>query len=376
MDSRTRLLTAWNFEEPDRVPIELEISPTAKTFPEAKHILEFIENEADNFLWVPGADWQFCGIAGSYREETLGEDERYRRVRRAWETEAGEFFAITRHSVDELNPSDFHWEKRYIDTVDELERFADAPRGEVPLDDDGFRRGAASVGKRGLPLVGMLHPLGWLVRNANMEEVYIWFKTEAKTLHRFLERSTRQLVETVERMGSLGIGPYFQVTAHEMLIPPWMGPTTFDELVVPYDSEVNDAVHRISGKMRAHCHGNVGAYLHKLRDMGIDATEPLESPPFGDVDLAEAKREVGSEMLLSGNVPSNLYLQMTPDEVRACVKETIAVGAPGGGYCLRNTGGHAATNSAKSREQMIEIFRNIEAYIEAGLEYGTYPIRP
>lgn len=372
MDSRTRLLTAWSFEEPDRVPIELEISPAAQTFPEAKHILDFIENQADNFIWVHGPDWQFCGVASSYHEETISEDATYRRFCQVYETDAGEFFAVARHNVDELNPSDFHWEKRYIDTIDEFERFTNAPRGEIEIDAEGFREDAARVGDRGLPLVGMLHPLGWLVRNANMEEVYLWFKTEPQLIHRFLEQSTVQLVRAIQRMGELGIAPYFQVTAHEMLIPPWMGPDAFDELVVPYDRRVNDAVHRIGGRVRAHCHGNVGRYLHTFLDMGIDATEPLESPPFGDVDLGKAKVEVGDRMLLSGNVPSNLYLQMTPDDVRDSVKKTLAVGAPGGGFCLRHTGGHAGTSSAKNREQMLTIFKNIEAYIEAALEFGAY----
>jgi hypothetical protein len=370
MDSRTRLLTAWAFEEPDRVPIELQIAPVAKTFPEAKKIVEFIDNEADNFWGVPAASWQFCGLGAEYREEVVREDERYRRLKRTFSTEAGEFVAYTRHNVDELNVTDFHWEQRYIHTIDDMKRLAEAPRKEVPLDPEGFKRGAERIGARGVPLVGVLHPLGWLVRNANMEEVYIWFHSEKETIHRFLESSTRQLVETVERMGHEGIGPYFSVTAHEMLIPPWMGPDQFDELVVPYDSRIYDAVHRIGGRVRAHCHGNCGAYLETMSRMGIDAIEPLEEPPFGDVDLARAKRQVGDRMLLSGNIPSNLYLQMSPDDVRRAVRDAIRAAGKGGGYTLRHTGGHASTNSAKNDEQMRKFLANVEAYIEAGLEYG------
>jgi len=49
MDSKTRLETAWSFTEPDRVPIELRISPSAREIDEAADIVDFIDTQADNF---------------------------------------------------------------------------------------------------------------------------------------------------------------------------------------------------------------------------------------------------------------------------------------------------------------------------------------
>ena len=116
-------------------------------------------------------------------------------------------------------------------------------------------------------------------------------------------------------------------------------------------------------------------YLPKMNEMGIDAIEPLESHPLGDVDLAEAKRIVGDQMLLSGNVPSHLFPTLTREEVRQEVRRSISQAARGGGFSLRTTGGVAATNSVKTRDQMVKVLDNIKAYVEAGLEYGSYPIR-
>ena len=91
MDSRSRLEAAWNHEIPDRVPIELKISDEASMLPEAERIVDFIDNEADNFVGVPAADWQFGGLAGKYSESIIDEDDDYRWLRRAWDTSAGEF---------------------------------------------------------------------------------------------------------------------------------------------------------------------------------------------------------------------------------------------------------------------------------------------
>jgi hypothetical protein len=55
MDSKSRMLKTWNFEEPDRVPIEIYLYPPADGFPGADEIKDFQENEADNFQ-----KWRLC----------------------------------------------------------------------------------------------------------------------------------------------------------------------------------------------------------------------------------------------------------------------------------------------------------------------------
>ena len=82
-------------------------------------------------------------------------------------------------------------------------------------------------------------------------------------------------------------------------------------------------------------------FLERMSEMGIDAIEPLEAPPLGDVNLARAKEQVGDRMLLSGNIPSERFPMMTREEVRQSVKEAIRQGAPGGGFTLRTTSAQA-----------------------------------
>lgn len=377
MTSRERLLTAWNHEEPDRVPIELQITPAAYEYPEAERIVEFIRNRADNFMGTPAMDFGFCGLPAEYTEERIEDvpDDFYR-LKRTYRTEAGEFYAITKHSYHELLADlDFHWERRYIDDLDDMARLSEAPRPPVPVFEEAFSAAVEKIGGRGVPMVGVFHPLGWLVRNANMEEVYLWFAAEPAVMHRYLERTNEQVREAVSRCHEAGIGSVFTVTAHEMLLPPWVGPSVFDEFVFPYDKRVNDEIHRGGGRLRIHCHGNVVDFLERFVEMGVDSMEPLEPPPFGDVDLAHVKRLVGDRMLLSGNITSNNFLSMSTRDVRDMVKKAVSDAAPGGGFSLRTTGGHASTNSAKSREQMIKILANTEAYMDAALEFGEYPIK-
>ncbi|MGI6544789.1 MAG: uroporphyrinogen decarboxylase family protein [Limnochordia bacterium] len=374
MTNKQRLLTAASFQEADRVPIELRIPAQARALPECKRIVEFIDQEADNFIGVSGSvSWGFFGLSTkSYQEIVEDRPGEYRIVRRVHSTENGDFTALTKHTYPDLDNPDFLWIKHYIANLDDFDRLINAPRTVRSFSPETYREKVARVGERGVPIVGLRHPLGTLVRNADMLEVYAWIAAEPQRMHRFLEVTNNQIIETIKAMGAAGMSPWFITHAHEMLIPPWLGRKQFDEFVFPYDKQVNDAIHAVGGRIRAHCHGNVMQFLERMADMGIDATEPLEPPPYGDVDLAEAKRLVGGRMLLSGNIPSQAFVEMTPEEVTACVRQAIDVAAAGGGFTLRPTGGNAGIDPYLDKATLKKVVANVEAYIEAGLQYGSY----
>ena len=376
MTSKERLETAWSFKEPDRVPIELRIGREAQEDPRAERLVQLIEEHADNFAGGPAYNWGFLGWPTEHSETVIehrpGE---YIRRERVHDTPAGKFVAIIRQPDTDEFADDYHWERRYITSPRDLERLLEAPLEIGPIKADAFRAAVERVGDTGLVTARLLHPLGALVRSATMEEVYIWFIEHRELMHRFLEATSDYIARVVSELMRAGIGPYFGVTAHEMLIPPWAGMKFFEEFVFPYDKHVNDVIRRNGGKLRAHCHGNAMGYLERFAEMGIDAIEPLEAAPLGDIDLAEAKRRVGDRVMLSGNVPSPYFPFWDRTEVEESVRETIRVAAPGGGFSLRTTGGTAGTNAFRSREQLGKIIENCEAYMLAALEYGSYPIR-
>jgi len=377
MTSKERLEKAWSFLEPDRVPIELRITQVAREHPAAKRLVQLIDEYADNFYGCERKvyDWGLLGRSSTYTERIIeyvpGE---YTRKELMHTTTAGCFTAITRQPDDPEADADFHWEKRFITSSCDLERLLDVPLEVGPINVSAFMETVKQVGDRGLITFGLLHPLGQLVRNATMEEVYMWFIDCPDLIHRYLEKTTDYLVQVIDTMMNVGIGPYFGVAAHEMLIPPWAGPSLFEEFVVPYDKRICEVIHRHGGKLRAHCHGNAMMYLERFADIGIDAIEPLEGAPTGDCELAEAKRCVGGRMLLSGNIPSIYFNTWTAEQVREAVREAIRVCAPGGGFTLRTTGGMAGTSAVQNSEQLGRIIKNCEAYMLAGLEFGGYPI--
>lgn len=368
MTSRERTERAWDFQEPDRVPLEMSIMESARTDPRSARLCALIDEYADNWgHWsVP---WSWMGLNCDPVVDEVIEDRpgEFKRVRHSMKTPAGTFTAITWHPADAI---DYHWEKRYISTLDDLEAVTSADHAPRRFDAAGAWREARQRQGEGVFLAaGLPHPFGALVRHADQESVYEWLATEPRRIHRFLDVQIRQLVGELEAFAAVPERLYFMQYGLEMAIPPWMGHAMFDEYIVPYDAPVYACVHRFGAKVRHHCHGNCMDFLVRMADMGIDGTEPLEPPPQGNVILAEAKRLVGDRMLLCGNITSPQFQTMTPDEVEAQVAAACRAAKAGGGFILRTTGGESGTWDARDLGRVLAC---AERMIEAWLRHGRY----
>jgi hypothetical protein len=143
---------------------------------------------------------------------------------------------------------------------------------------------------------------------------------------------------------------------------PLLSPALWREWDYPVLKAFCDVAREYGRPTHWHQHGSVSRILPDLADSGLTILCPLERPPGGDVDLAEVKRLYGERLCLKGNVETNLLLNGTPEQVRAQVRECIEAAAAGGGYVL-GTGDQVARDTP---------FENIQALVEAGLEYGEY----
>ncbi|HEX2965756.1 MAG TPA: uroporphyrinogen decarboxylase family protein [Syntrophorhabdaceae bacterium] len=78
-------------------------------------------------------------------------------------------------------------------------------------------------------------------------------------------------------------------------------------------------------------------------------------------DMALAKKKLGNNCCLWGNLPSSLLVTGTPEQVKERCRQLIETCAPGGGYIL--------TAGASADEIRLE---NLKAMVQAGKEYGAY----
>jgi len=82
---------------------------------------------------------------------------------------------------------------------------------------------------------------------------------------------------------------------------------------------------------------------------------------FDQTDMARAKKVLGSQCSIEGNVPSSLLVTGTPEDVKEYCRKLIEVCGPGGGYQL--------SPGALPDFPKIE---NLKAMVDAAKEYGVY----
>lgn len=139
----------------------------------------------------------------------------------------------------------------------------------------------------------------------------------------------------------------------------------YEEFVVPYEKELTAQIHAYCPGIPVYTHtcGFIGDRLELMRDTGINGIECMDPAPLGDVELADAKRRVGSDLFLKGNMDSvNVLLQATDEELDAYVKQMIADGGKDGGYILSS----ACSVAPGVRP---ELLRQLTPLAE---KYGTY----
>ena len=103
-----------------------------------------------------------------------------------------------------------------------------------------------------------------------------------------------------------------------------------------------------------------GGYNSRLEDIkGMPPGKVIWG--FDNTDMAQAKKILGNEACITGNIHSSLLEIGTPEDVKQQVKDLIKIAGEGGGYIMMNGATIENVNPA-----------NVKAMIDATKEYGAY----
>jgi uroporphyrinogen-III decarboxylase len=139
--------------------------------------------------------------------------------------------------------------------------------------------------------------------------------------------------------------------------------TMYAEFVAPFERRLNEAVRAAGVPVYTHTCGRIGDRLDLLAQTAADGLDTLDPPPLGDVRLADAKRTIGRQLFLKGNMNSVALLAFrTTEEVRAEGLGCLEAGKPGGGYIL---------STACSVAPRVEPWK-LELLVPLAEEFGRY----
>jgi uroporphyrinogen-III decarboxylase len=139
-----------------------------------------------------------------------------------------------------------------------------------------------------------------------------------------------------------------------------LGPEAFDLSMRDPDRKLAEIMHEHGAVCYYHNHGPIMRYLDSLAEIGIDALDPLELPPWGDCDLAEAKRRVGGKFCLVGPLDDMEVIDKVDGAtIEEMAAELIEVAGPDG-FCLGGTASGTFTErAAENFIRMVEVSKRM-----------------
>jgi len=370
MTSRQRLLTALRGDLPDRVPVWMwGIHPWLGDIHEnARRLVEAVLEKGDIIHWWGAGAGVFLSASDqvsvrSERRPARSPDFEEQVI--TYGTPAGELTEV--HYVS-LHGRPGYCKKHLLETEEDVERLLSVPYVPPQPDCSGFFEVDKQLGDRGLPMVSVPSDPMYFVNNLTGSETFaIWSIEKRGMVGELVAEFGRRIREWVAWVISQGMGPLFGYVGPELCIPPLQSPRDFEEWVVGPDAEIIDMIHAAGGMAVVHCHGRMGPVLEGFVRMGADALHPIEPPPMGDVTMAEAKRRVGGDLTIVGNIQHHDICTMPNRRFREMVAETVRVGMVGGRFILCPT----ATPFGWPTMSELEL-ANWLAILEVGREAGGY----
>ena len=370
MNSRERLLRVLRGMEPDRVPISLYefdgfYDSWIYDYPEYVEILDYAEGKTDKmYFWSPRSDRPvlFYGVV---------DEENVRRVR--WregnstytktiiETPRGRLYSITRED-DGVHTS---WTvERLCKSAEDAEKIFSLPYEPWRPEVDSFFALDKKLGGSGIPMGDIADALCSTVGLFGLTRFLKIYMKRRSLIFDLMDLFQERIRNYLRHLLELGAVTLYRIIGPEYATPPFLSPRDFDRLVLPYDAELVELLHSYGGMARLHSHGKVKQVLPSFKEMKVDAVDPLEPPPDGDVELREARRILGSEVTLIGNIEERVFEVGDKRDIERWVKKAIREGASGGGFILCPTAMPMTTPLSK------RVKENIIYYIDCGLKYG------
>lgn len=367
MTSNERLMAAYRGEQPDRVPVRVwAVDDTTKALhPSYQPVIDAAQAKTDLVGgWGLPSGPSLIEVTSETRPSRI---EEFEESVTTWQTPKG---PVTSISAFNREGKPGYCVKHMIESVEDAERVMSIPWEPPTCDTSGFQERVDQLGDRGLVMAGVGEPMYAVQSKLGPELFAIWSIDERELLHEMMSIELDRQLVNVKHMLAGGVGPVYAYVGPEVCIPPSQSVKDFYEFVVEYDRQWTDLIHDAGSLVWCHSHGNMKMALEGFIDAGNDVIQPLEPPPWGDIELADIKRQANGRIALEGNIEKHEIYASTPEEIRERVRGAVLDAGEGGGFVLCPSAGLQEWPICDDRT-----VANFLAYIDAGLEYGTYPLK-
>lgn len=331
MTSRERLIAAMKFEKTDRLPVApfgLGALP-----PDSPAALELIA-KTDPFIEarVPGDIWY-----GTECPAEVSTDGNGMTVVR--QTPMGDLVERTQWTDVTSAKVGFP-----VKSLEDAEKYLSVEYVAPEVDASLFLKRKAEIGEDGLVLAGIPDAVQLPAALLSPEDFSLWWMDHPDMMRKLTDVFAARLNDWVDRLCKAGVDG-FRICGGEYASVQ-LGPTGFDALVLDQDKELIDIIHRHGAIAYYHNHGPVMRFMARFCEIGMDALDPLEAPPWGDADLRQARAACGDKVAFVGNFDDMEMLEkLSFEELRPMALERIEA-AGDRGFILGGTASGSYTEKA------------------------------
>ena len=243
--------------------------------------------------------------------------------------------------------------------AEDVEKYLSIPYEPSEPNVDAFLTRRDEIGEEGLVLGGISNAICLPATILSPMDMCLLWADEPDLMVQVVQTASERLNEFVEKACKAGVDAY-RVVGGEYATEQ-LGPPGFDALVKLFDTELSRIIHKYSGIVYYHNHGDVDRFLEDLADLEIDALDPLEVPPYGDVDLADAKRRIGERVCIVGGLDDMEILESLDQETVKDMARKCIEAAGTDSYVLGGTASGTYTEKAA---------RNFIALVDVAKEYA------
>jgi len=199
-----------------------------------------------------------------------------------------------------------------------------------------------------------------------MENLFIKMYTEPKIVDAILQHTVNYYFEVSQRIFSTAgddIDVFFIGNDFGGQKGSLIGPDLFRRFIFPHLKRLADFGHDYGLKIQLHCCGGIWELLPMLIEVGIDGLHALQ-PDCTRMDLQEIKSAFGEKICLNGGIDSKkILIDGTVDFVKENTRKILNIMMPSGGYIA------GASHDTILEETPVE---NVLAMFDTIREYGVY----
>jgi len=316
LTSRERLLCAMRLGTPDRIPVApFGIGQINSESSVGQELIACTDILYDVYC---GGN-PFLGAAAETTACTEGN-----KTITTIETPQGPLRSVLQHTSVTAAYTEFPC-KSFTDA----EKVLSIPYEPPQADLTNYHHWREKIGEQGLVPVSIPDGICWAAELFSPQDFCLMWLEARDLMIELTELATERLCPFYRQLCAAGV-EVFRIIGGEYASVQ-LGPEAFQRLIVEPDRRLVDVIHQYDRIAYFHNHGPITRYYDQFLEIGIDALDPLEAPPWGDCVVTEAKDRIGDNICLVGNLDDMEVLGKYPTQkVLAMGRELIEKAGPDG----------------------------------------------